>query len=103
MLGSAYFAQNYASIICQGLLLGCRILCVEYKLEISAVIPRALSLKCNIPLFMGNLSSDNLECVLLGAIVSALVQSRPLEATSRCDNDDNDQQQCAPSSHSKVV
>ena len=77
---------------------------MEYKLEISAVIPKALNLKCNIPLFMGNLSSDNLECVLLGGIVSALIQSRPLlEATSCYDDVDNDQQQCELSSHSKVV
>ena len=84
-------------------LLGCRILHVEYKLEISAVITKALNLKCNIPLFMGNLSSDNLERVLLGAIMSALVQSRPLEATSHCDDVDNDQKQCELSSRSKVI
>ena len=77
---------------------------MEYKLEVSAVIPRALNSKCNIPLFMGNLSSDNLERVLLGAIVSALVQSRPLEATSRHDNIiDNGQQRRELSSHSKVI
>ena len=75
---------------------GCRLLRVEYNLEVSAVIPRALNLRCNIPLFIGNLpllSSDNLERVtaLVGAIVSALVQSRT-SATLHHDDADKDQQ-----------
>ena len=102
--GASYVWNPTDLIVPPGLpptLLGCRILCVEYKLEISAVIPKALNLECNIPLFMGNLSSDNFEHIMLGAIVSALVQGRPLATLHRAV--DNDQQQCTPSPHSKVI
>ena len=86
-------------------LLGCRILRVEYNLEVSAVIPRALNLRCNIPLFIGNLpllSSDNLERVtaLVGAMVSVLVQSKTSATFHRDDVDkDSRAQNCELSSH----
>ena len=41
-------------------LLGCSAVCVEYVLEVSAVIPNALNLICSIPLFMGKLPYDML-------------------------------------------
>ena len=71
-------------------------LCGVYNLEVSAVIPRTLNLRCNISLFIGNLpllSSDNLERVtaLVGAIVSTLVQSRS-SATLSHDDVDKDQE-----------
>ena len=64
-----------------------RILQVEYILEVSAVIPKALNLRCNIPLLMGNqpyTSSDGLERALLGAIMAVMLQSRT-SASSRND------------------
>jgi hypothetical protein len=52
----------------------------DYILEVSAVIPSAINLSCDIPLFMGKLpfasSGPNLEDALLGAIVMAMVQGR---------------------------
>ena len=36
-------------------LLGCRVVCVEYVLLVSAIIPNARNMICNIPLFMGKL------------------------------------------------
>ena len=81
-------------------LLGCRILRVDYYLEVSAVIPRALNLRCNIPIFIGNLSSPSSDnpvdehiTALVNAVVSALVQNRDV-ATSRHDGVDKNQQQC---------
>ena len=76
-------------------LFGCRIIHVDYILVVSAVIPKALNLKCDIPLVMGNLpytqSSGNLDRALLGAIVNALVQGRiSSSATSRRDDVDED-------------
>ena len=73
---------------------------MEYYLEVFAVIPRAINnyLRCNIPIFISNLSllsSDNLEHVtaLVGAVVSALVQNRTV-ATSCHDCADKNRQQC---------
>ena len=52
-------------------LLGCRVVHVEYILEVSAVIPNALNI-CNIPPFMGNLphsmSSEGVGCALPDAV-----------------------------------
>ena len=73
---------------------------MEYYLEVSAVIPRAINLRCNIPIFIGNLSSPSSDnpvnehiTALVNAVVSALVQNRTV-ATSRHDGVDKNQQQC---------
>jgi nitric oxide synthase oxygenase domain/subunit len=61
-------------------LLFSRIIHADYILEVSAVIPNAINMSCDISLLMGNLpfesSGPNLEDVLLGAIVMAMVQGR---------------------------
>jgi hypothetical protein len=61
-------------------LLGSRMIHADYTLEVSAVIPNAINLSCDIPLLMGNLpftsSGPNLEDALLGAIVMAMVRGR---------------------------
>ena len=73
-------------------LLGCRIIHVDYNLEVSAIIPKSLTLDYRIPLVMGNLpytqSSGNLDHALLGAIVNALVQGRT-SATARRGNEED--------------
>ena len=76
-------------------LLGCWAVCVEYVLEVSAVIPNALNLICSIPLFMGKLpyartSLEGINCALHGVsqMVPAMVQGYgPSHATSICHND----------------
>ena len=68
-------------------ILGCSILQVEYILEVSAVIPKARNLKCNIPLFMGTLpytSSEGLECALLGATMAVMVPGRSSSSANSC-------------------
>lgn len=74
-------------------LLGCRIIHVDYILRVSAVIPNALNLSCDIPLFLSNLpyrsSGDR---ALLGAIITALVQGavRRLTNDGAVDDDNDD-------------
>ena len=73
---------------------GSRIVHNDYILKASAIIPKALNLSCNIPLVMGNIpfmAVENLERVLLGAVMKALDQSRN-SATTRRDNIDEEQQ-----------
>jgi hypothetical protein len=80
-------------------LLGSSIIHADYILEVSAVIPNAINLSCDISLLMGNLpfaSSRNLEDALLGTIVIAMVQGRRSarapsgrEAQSQDHEDDN--------------
>ena len=72
-------------------LLACRILRVDYVLEVSVVIPNALDLSCDIFLLLGNVpystSSEDLEYALLGALVhvAAMIhQDRSSEATVVC-------------------
>ena len=66
---------------------GCSIIRVEYILEVSAVIPNALNLRCKIPLFMGTLpytGSEGLERALLGAIMAVMIRGR---SSANSDND----------------
>ena len=77
-------------------LLGSRILRVDYVLEVSAVIPKALNASCNIPLFLGNLpymTSANIERAILDAIVKALLLSRASTARAAASRDNVDKQQ----------
>ena len=59
-------------------LLACRILRVDYILEVSAVIPNALDLSCDISLLLGNVpygtSSEVVEYALLGALISSMIR-----------------------------
>ena len=68
-------------------LVGCRIIHVDYILRVSAVIPNALNLTCDIPLFLSNLpyrsSGDR---ALLEAIITALLQGA---TANRLTNDDD--------------
>ena len=67
-------------------LAGCRILRVNYILEVSAVIPNALDLRCNISLLMGNVSSvssEDLEHAWLGAMVAAMIRTDRSSAVVR--------------------
>ena len=68
---------------------GCSIMRVEYTLEVSAIIPKTLNLRCKIPLFLGTLpytcSGEGLERALLGAIIAVMVR-----AGSSADTHDND-------------
>ena len=54
-------------------LVGCRVVCVEYVLLVSAIIPNATKMICNIPLFMGKLpyAGTRLEG---GAMVPVVIQ-----------------------------
>ena len=73
-------------------ILACRILRVDYILEVSAVIPNAIDLRCDIPLLLGNVpygrSSEDVEYALLGTLMAAMIrQDRSFEsAVARRDN-----------------
>jgi hypothetical protein len=68
---------------------------VEYVVEVSAIIPNALNLICNIPLFMGKLpyhaartSLEGINHALQhGAMVPAVVQGYSPSATGICHDD----------------
>ena len=67
-------------------LVGCRLLRVDYILEVSAVIPNALDLRCNISLLLGNVSSvssEDLEHAWLGAMVAAMIREDRSSAVVR--------------------
>ena len=64
------------------IILACRILRVDYILEVSAVIPNALDLRCdlldNIPY---GTSSEDVEYALLGTLMAAMIrQDRSFES-----------------------
>ena len=74
-------------------LLGSGIINVDYVLEVSAVIPNAINLRCSIPLVMGNLpcvsSAESVEhAALRDAIVRSLGQSRA-SVNFGCNNEEN--------------
>lgn len=54
-------------------LLGSRIIHIDYILEVSAIIPKAVNLSCDISLLMANLPFKNLGNASLGAVASSRV------------------------------
>ena len=73
---------------------GCRLLRVEYVLEVCAVIPNAVNLRCHIPIVLGNLpfsAAENFENFLLDSLVASLILGRTSEsAVVRRDNEEED-------------
>ena len=75
-------------------LYGCRLLRVEYVLEVCAVIPNAVNLRCHIPIVLGNLpfsATENFENFLLDSLVASLILGRTSESVIvRRDNEEED-------------